>query len=50
MWSKKTGKTEGTVKMIDLAKTHCQATVVAYSSKYRVSKLPVLTLIFFSST
>jgi len=36
MWCKKTGKTEGTLKMIDLAKTHCQVTTVAYSRKYRL--------------
>ena len=36
-WNKITGKTEGNIKMIDLAKTHCSITVVAYSRKYRVS-------------
>jgi hypothetical protein len=40
MWSKKTGKKTRIIKMIDLTKTHCGISAMAFSLKYRVSLLP----------
>ena len=37
IWNTQTGKKQHTIKMIDLTKTHCSISAVAFSHKYRVS-------------
>jgi len=49
LWNMGNGKKKAILKMIDLTKTHCQISAVAFSHKYRVSKTTPAILLLFCS-